>query len=257
MTDNILVSSVARAGAYHVSDFLALGNETLLYNAFYILLGRAPDPESYTFFATALESKRFSPIEVLGYLRTSPEGRHRAVRIRGLRTRFFVQRLRRKLPRFGLAAWSRRSRDSRDRDRKQRAKEPALALLRESISREIATLSRPAGGPEGAPRRCLSRRASPAAAGREATFSEATRRAYQRDFCLASVCTYNYLHFAKTLIDSFRRHYPEAAVFLAVVDGEDRDLDLPPGVFRFRAAPWRTPTSTTWRQVHRHRLAAP
>ena len=45
----------------------------------------------------------------------------------------------------------------------------------------------------------------------------------RRGTCMVSVCSQNYLHFGRALIESFRRHHPEIEVFLAVADWDGRE----------------------------------
>lgn len=45
----------------------------------------------------------------------------------------------------------------------------------------------------------------------------------RRGTCMVSVCSQNYLHFARALIESFRRHHPGMEIFLAVADWDGRE----------------------------------
>ncbi len=42
--------------------------------------------------------------------------------------------------------------------------------------------------------------------------------------CFVTVCTVNHLHFARALVESCRRHHPEAAVYVVVADWDGREL---------------------------------
>lgn len=92
---------------YHVNDFVGLDLELFLEHAFRIVLGREPDPESRTFFEERLRAGTMTPIDVLGHLRISPEGRTRGIKIRGLRPRFLYSRVTRRVPALGyLLRWA-------------------------------------------------------------------------------------------------------------------------------------------------------
>lgn len=88
-------------GVYRLEDFWRPDDEVFLDNAFQAILGRPPDPESLRFFAQSMGTGHFSRIEVLGYLRNTPEGERRDVKIRGLPFRFLMVRVARRLPFLG------------------------------------------------------------------------------------------------------------------------------------------------------------
>ena len=102
MGSNDLTQRFRKEGGVHrLEEFWWIADELFLETAFEAILGRPPDLPSLEFFARSLATGHFSRIEVLGHLQNSPEGRRRGVRIRGLRPRFMLVRVARRLPLLG------------------------------------------------------------------------------------------------------------------------------------------------------------
>jgi hypothetical protein len=68
----------------HVRDYLALGSEAFLDEAYRNLLNRPPDAKGAADYRRALRTGRRTKVEVLGRLRYSSEGRGHAVGVPGL-----------------------------------------------------------------------------------------------------------------------------------------------------------------------------
>lgn len=96
---------------YTLADFLDAHDETFIRRAYRGILGREPDTNGNQHYLRQLRTGRMTKIEVLGRLRYSPEGREKAVKIRGLSASFVVA-LAGRVPVIGyglrgLAAWLR------------------------------------------------------------------------------------------------------------------------------------------------------
>ncbi len=76
---------------YELRDFLDYHDEAFIVNAYRGVLKRDPDSSGLGIFLSKLRSGDYSKIEILGRLRSSPEGRKAGVRIKGLWFPFVVQ----------------------------------------------------------------------------------------------------------------------------------------------------------------------
>lgn len=70
---------------YHVNDFLKFHDHLFVWNAYRALLKREPDEPGLREFLTKLRSGRYSKIDILWMLASSPEGRRSGVRVDGLK----------------------------------------------------------------------------------------------------------------------------------------------------------------------------
>lgn len=86
--------------SYSVNDFLGLHDEDFVVNAYEHILGRSPDSSGYGFFIKAIREGRLAKPEILARLRFSPEGRRRAVKVKGLIPQALLQ-VSYKIPVFG------------------------------------------------------------------------------------------------------------------------------------------------------------
>ena len=80
---------------YHVNDLLRFNGEEFLRIAYQALLLREPDPSGMAHYSESLAGGRFSKIDVLASLYSSPEGRRNQVRLAGLWLPLTVRRLER------------------------------------------------------------------------------------------------------------------------------------------------------------------
>ena len=85
---------------YTLADFLDAHDEAFIRRAYRGILGREPDAGGLQNYLEPLRSGRAAKAEILGRLRYSPEGRKKAVKIRGLLAPFMIASLRR-LPVIG------------------------------------------------------------------------------------------------------------------------------------------------------------
>lgn len=75
---------------YVLADFLNAHDEAFIRCAYRGILGREPDAHGNQHYLQQLRTGRMTKTDVLGRLRYSPEGRDRAVKIRGLPVSFAV-----------------------------------------------------------------------------------------------------------------------------------------------------------------------
>jgi len=223
-----MTASQARK-AYHVQYLLGFEEPEFLRNAFQVILGRDPDPRSHSFFDDRLKRGVLTPVEVLGHIRKCPEGRERGVKIRGLRLRFFVARVLRRIPWLGHkivwalfsgGEYSKLDQKFDDPIHSQRAeKKTALQPRRVFAPAEIASLGYP--GFDESPVDASHPVASPFA---ERRHDEQPDFAEKREgTLLATLCTRSYLPFARALISSFHRHHSDIPAVLLIVDLDDGD----------------------------------
>jgi O-antigen chain-terminating methyltransferase len=85
---------------YALADFLDAHDEAFIRRAYRGILGREPDVGGFENYLEQLRSGRVAKVEILGRLRYSPEGRNKAVKIRGMLAPFVIASLRR-LPLIG------------------------------------------------------------------------------------------------------------------------------------------------------------
>ncbi|HEX8887774.1 MAG TPA: methyltransferase domain-containing protein [Pyrinomonadaceae bacterium] len=78
---------------YHVNDFLKFHDHLFVWNAYRAILKREPDEPGLQEFLGKLRSGRFSKIDILSTLVSSPEGRRNGVRIDGLGWPAFFRKL--------------------------------------------------------------------------------------------------------------------------------------------------------------------
>jgi glycosyltransferase involved in cell wall biosynthesis len=190
---------------------LGIPAHQFLRNAFRVILNRDPDPRSLHFFREQLRTARMTPVEVIGHLRRSREGRQWGIRIDGLPSRFFTARVVRRIPFVGngLVEWlyaSDKFRHAIPKDDDQPIASQRLGELGfpgfqdSSASRERASSATASFGDRG--------RTDPFSVERAGTV-------------FTTLCTVSYLPFARTLIESFLEHHPDIPVMLLVVDLDD------------------------------------
>ena len=214
---------------YHVQYLLGFEQPDFLRNAFQVILGRDPDPRSHSFFDERLSRGVMTPVEVLGHIRESPEGRERGVKIRGLRPRSLLARILRRVPWLGSmvvsALFSGGQYTERDLNADIASRSTGAGrsevLQRRPVLQpaEVASLGFPGFDelPKNAPARiappltALSRKGKPGFAKKR----EGTR--------LATLCTRSYLPFARALVNSIHQQHPDIPVVLLVVDLDDGD----------------------------------
>ncbi len=97
---NVLKMSLARYNnvrpfqikpSYSISDFTDYHDEVFIRNAYLGILNREPDADGFNHYLTQLRSGRLSKNEILGYLRYSPEGRAKNIKIHYLLVCFAKQ----------------------------------------------------------------------------------------------------------------------------------------------------------------------
>lgn len=86
---------------YRLQDFTGLTGADLVRAAYGAVLRREPDADGFRHYVKALTSGRYTPVDVLGAIRYSPEGRRRGTPVRGLLVPFILSRLSR-LPVVGV-----------------------------------------------------------------------------------------------------------------------------------------------------------
>lgn len=75
---------------YTLADFLDAHDDAFIRRAYRGILGREPDVGGFQNYLEQLRTGRVAKVEILGRLRYSPEGREKAVKIRGLLAPFVV-----------------------------------------------------------------------------------------------------------------------------------------------------------------------
>jgi hypothetical protein len=83
-------SAFAIKPVYALADFLDAHDEAFIRRAYRGILGREPDAGGFLNYLEQLRTGRVAKVEILGRLRYSPEGREKAVKIRGLLALFVV-----------------------------------------------------------------------------------------------------------------------------------------------------------------------
>ena len=125
---------------YDVRALLALDGNAFLDAAYRALLGRSPDPEGRRAFSARL-AEGMRPVEILGRLRLSPEGRAHGAEVAGLWPRFVLASAYR-TPVIGYVIEALASVFARPLlDRAQRRHDHALAMGLEGV-RDETTASR-------------------------------------------------------------------------------------------------------------------
>ncbi len=91
--DSIFVPSPLKIGKadYQLSDFMNHHGHNFILSAYAGVLGRHPDPEGYHYYLANLQQGKMTKAEIVGRLRYSPEGRRKAVKIKGLMGAFLIQ----------------------------------------------------------------------------------------------------------------------------------------------------------------------
>ncbi len=215
--------------AYHVQYLLGFEQPDFLRNAFQAILGRDPDLRSHSFFDDRLNRGVMTPVEVLGHIRQSPEGRERGVKIQGLQTRFLLARVLRHAPWLGPMVVSALFSGSEYTRRNFKADAPGRStgadkkegLRRRCVLDPAAVASLGFPGVHESPKKASVPGAPPLT---EKNREEQPDFTYNREGTrLGTLCTRSYLPFARALINSFHRHHSDIPVVLLVVDLDDGD----------------------------------
>lgn len=77
--------------SYHINDLLRFHDVGFIANSYRAILGREPDQEGLQQYLDALRSGQLTKVEIIGHIRRSPEGRGKAVTVRGLWLPFALQ----------------------------------------------------------------------------------------------------------------------------------------------------------------------
>jgi len=82
--------------SYSLPELLAYSGEDFIDVAYQAVLRRLPDEEGRNSYLSAMEQGQLSKVEIIGQLRSSPEGFNAGTVIHGLRLTYLLRRLRRK-----------------------------------------------------------------------------------------------------------------------------------------------------------------